>query len=256
MWKWKGNSGRYFSVQVANIVVLSVHGKGVNKIFTIWAFPHIMKITARFRWQFNTWRACRAGARGRAGCCWASPRGRTAAPRSGPGQPIRGEYCGDCWTNHSSPGGCSHPTRSRTQSSGSASSGHVEQWHWARIKEHWRERQHRHPAFSYTVGYLKLRCLCWTSAAVVPAEQNTEIMLESTQRYGSMVSDEAPHLKNTLHAPSAPSIRGSSDVWFGNDFHPDTAINLPIISSSELHSIMQMQNLILLREYDYQDHFK
>ena len=98
----------------------------------------------------NTWRACRAGARGRAGCCWASPRGRRAAPRSGPGQPIRGEYCGDCWTNHSSPGGCSHPTRSRTQSSGSASSGRVEQWHWARIKAHWRERQHRHPAFSYS----------------------------------------------------------------------------------------------------------
>ena len=84
-------------------------------------------------------------------------------------------------------------------------------------------------------------------------------MPESTQRYGSMVSDEAPHLKNTLHAPSAPLLPpsgGSSDVWFGNDFHPDTAINLPIISSSELHSIMQMQNLILLREYDYQDHFK
>ena len=136
MWKWKGNSGRYFSVQVANIVVLSVHGKGVNKIFTIWAFPHFMKITARFRWLFSTWRACRAGALERAGCCWASPRGRRAAPRWGPGQPIRGEYCGDCWTNRSSPGGCSHPTRSRTQSSGSASSRHVEQWHWARIKAH------------------------------------------------------------------------------------------------------------------------
>ena len=108
-----------------------------------------MKITARFRWQFTTWRACRAGALERAGCCWASPRGRRAAPRWGPGQPIRGEYCGG-WTNHSSPGGCSHPTRSRTQSSGSASSGHVEQWHWARIKAHWGERQHRHPAFSYS----------------------------------------------------------------------------------------------------------
>ena len=28
------------------------------------------------------------------------------------------------WTNHSSPGGCSRPTRSRTRSSGSANSGH------------------------------------------------------------------------------------------------------------------------------------
>ena len=53
------------------------------------------------------------------------------------------------------------------------------------------------------VGYLKWRCLCWTSAAVVPPEQNTEIMLESTQRYGSMVSDEAPPRGPTLekHSP-------------------------------------------------------
>ena len=28
------------------------------------------------------------------------------------------------WTNHSSPGGCSRQTRSRTRSSGSANSGH------------------------------------------------------------------------------------------------------------------------------------
>ena len=35
MLKWKGNPGRYFALQVANIVVLSVPGKGVHKIFTI-----------------------------------------------------------------------------------------------------------------------------------------------------------------------------------------------------------------------------
>lgn len=50
--------------------------------------------------KYFTWTTCREGARDWAGCCWVSPQGRRAAPRS-------------C------PAGCSRQTRFRTRNSAS-----------------------------------------------------------------------------------------------------------------------------------------
>ena len=59
-------------------------------------FPHVNEL--RLVLTTVTWRGGQAAARGWAGCCRASPQGRSGAPRSCPAY-------------------CSHPRRSRTQSS-------------------------------------------------------------------------------------------------------------------------------------------